>query len=364
MKILLTKTVQTKWNGRTKQYYIDKGCKFTKIGDIFEVDVNDLKPYSEIKVEVQCDYCKRKYIVTYASYLSTVRDGKNACKHCNYMHVKETNKERYGVDCVFQADIIKEKARRTNLDRYGVKNVSQSNIIQDVIKENNLKKYCVTNTSKLDSTKEKVRETNRKKFGVDYPMQLNEFQENIKKTDIEKYGCHHTQAPSVIEKKKKTNIERYGCEFPIQNINILNKSIASRYKHGNFSCSKQQYKLYKMISGELNYPFLNFAIDVAFPKDKIAVEWDGSGHDMSVKMGKVTEAEFKRNENYRTNLLFENGWKIIRFITKKDVFPNNILELFNYCKSYIDNGGHKIIVYIDQNKIFFKEQYIDFKNIA
>ena len=280
------------------------------------------------------------------------------------MHVKETNFKKYGVECSFQSEEIKEKVRQTNLDRYGVENVSQSSVIQELIKKNNLQKYGVTNTSKLDFVKEKVRESNREKFGVDYPMQLDEFQERIRKTDFEKYGCHHTQAKSVIEKKKKTNLERYGFEFPIQNKNILEKSIASRYKHGNFTCSKQQYKLYEMIGGALNYPFLNFVIDVAFPEDKIAVEWDGSGHDMSIRMGQITETEFKRNENYRMKLLFENDWKIIRFVTKKDIFPNNILELFNYCKSYIDNGGHKIIVYIDQNKIFFKEQYIDFKNIA
>lgn len=364
-QILLTQTVQTTWNGRTKQYYIDKGYKFTKIGDPLEINVNDLKPYSEVKVDVKCDYCEREYSLAYSSYLATLKDGKNACKHCNNIHVRETNLKKYGVPCVFQVDSIKEKSKQTVRHRYGVENVSQSDEIQERIKIHNLEKYGVTNTSKLDSIKEKVRQSNRGKFGVDYPMQLKEFQERVKQTDKQKYGVHHhTQAPEIIAKRKKTNLERYGVEFPIQNKDVLHKSISTRYQHGNFTCSQQQYKLYEIIGGKLNYPFKKFVIDIAFPEDKIAVEWDGSGHDMSVRMGQITEQEFKRNENYRNIVLFRNEWKIIRFITKKDIFPNNILNIFNYCKSYIESGGHNITVLIDDGKIHFKDQYIDINKIA
>lgn len=51
------------------------------------------------------------------------------------MHVKETNLKKYGVECAFQSEEIKEKARQTNLDRYGVENVSQSSVIQELIKK-------------------------------------------------------------------------------------------------------------------------------------------------------------------------------------------------------------------------------------
>lgn len=302
--------------------------------------------------------------MAYASYLATLKDGKNACKQCNNVNVKKTNLTKYGVANVFQLDSIKEKSKQTIKMRYGVEYISQSKEIQERIKENNLKKYGVTNTSKLDFIKEKVKQSNLEKFGVSYPMQLSEFQERVKETDIKKYGVHHTQSPDVISKRKKTNLERYGVEFPIQNKDILNKSIATRYQHGNFTCSKQQYKLYENIGGELNYPFKQFVIDVAFPKDKIAVEWDGSGHDMSVRMGYITEQEFIRNENYRNKILLKNDWRIIRFVTKKDIFPDNIQDIFSYCKSYIRDGGHKITVLIDENKINFKDQYIDINNIA
>lgn len=363
--ILLSKTVILKWNHRMKNYYINKGYHLTNIGDEFEVNVSDLTDNSNVLVAVRCDYCGCTYSTQYSSYRRTNKNGKNACRKCSSLKVKETNLEKYGVENVFQLDTIKEKSKNTIKDRYGAENVSQSETVQQKKRKRNLKKYGVTNPSMLDSVKEKVKQSNRDRFGVDYPMQLTEFQERIKQTDIKKYGVpHHVMAPDVIAKRKRTNLKRYGVEFPIQNEEILHKSISSRYQHGSFTCSKQQYKLYEIIGGELNYPFKNFVIDIAFPDEKIAVEWDGSGHDLSVRMGYVTEKEFNRNENYRNVTLFNNDWKIIRFITKKDIFPDNIPSLFNYCKSYIDDGGHKITVFIDENKIHFKDQYIEFNNVA
>ena len=64
------------------------------------------------------------------------------------------------------------------------------------------------------------------------------------------------------------------------------------------------------------------------------------------------------------NQLFQEGWKIIRFITKKDIYPNNIKDIFEYCINYIKNGGHKIFVLIDENKIHYKNKYIDFAEIT
>lgn len=347
-----------------KNYYIEKGYVFTKVGDLFEVKVEDLPYASNVYVNVQCDYCGEKYSTQYGAYNKTVRDGKNACKKCSSKRTEETNLKKYGVKNVFELDEIKTKSKDTLINKYGVENISQLPENQEKIKKNNLEKYGVTNTSKLDSTKQKVVETNRQKFGVDYPMQTEEFQNRIKETSMKLYGVNHfTQNKDVIQKRKSTVKERYGVEYAIQNKNILHKSIKSRYLHGNFTCSKQQYQLYECIGGELNYPFKNFVIDVAFVEDKIAIEWDGSGHDLSVRMGKISQSEFDRNENFRNKILFENDWRTIKFITKKDIFPNNILDIFNYCMTYLDNGGHYIRVFLDENVIKYKDEIIDINDI-
>lgn len=67
--MLLPQKVILKWIPRRKKYYTSKGYKFTKMGESFEVDVNDLQKGSEEIVKYRCDYCLEvrskpyKYIV-------------------------------------------------------------------------------------------------------------------------------------------------------------------------------------------------------------------------------------------------------------------------------------------------------------
>lgn len=54
--MLITKYVEMKWNSKNKTYYENLGYTYTKMKDIFLIDVNDLKNGSNVKVEVKCDY--------------------------------------------------------------------------------------------------------------------------------------------------------------------------------------------------------------------------------------------------------------------------------------------------------------------
>ena len=257
-----------------------------------------------LAIRIKCDYCgeifEKIYYDWQRSHDNTFKD---ACNNCKVEKTKDVNLLKYGVENHFILKETQDKIKNTILEKYGVDNVSKSSEIQKRIKQNNLLKYGVESTSQLDSVKKKVIETNRIRFGVDYPMQTDEFQERIEKTSYEKYGVRRpTQNIEIQNKVKATNIKRYGCENPTQNSDILMKSINSRYLHGNFTCSKQQYELYKNIGGELNYPFNNFVIDVAYPDEKIAIEWNGSGHDLSVKLNKIERWKFDRNERFRRKL--------------------------------------------------------------
>lgn len=60
--MLISKTAKVKWNGKNKQYYIDKGYTYTKCGDEFEVPIEDLSPSSKSIVEVLCDFCHETII--------------------------------------------------------------------------------------------------------------------------------------------------------------------------------------------------------------------------------------------------------------------------------------------------------------
>ena len=80
---LITKTVKMKWNGKTKTYYESLGYLYTKMGDEFEVKVEDLQKGSRIKVDSKCDGCGRPLSWSYYEYNSIVKnDGSTYCNIC------------------------------------------------------------------------------------------------------------------------------------------------------------------------------------------------------------------------------------------------------------------------------------------
>lgn len=64
--------------------------------------------------------------------------------------------------------------------------------------------------------------------------------------------------------------------------------------------SRPQVAIHEMIGGELNYPLARYRIDVAFPDERIAVEYDGWFWH--------SEARDARRDRY----LFRHGWKVLR----------------------------------------------------
>ena len=65
---LITKTVMVKWNGKTKRHYEDLGYLYTRIGDEFEVKIEDLTKGSNVKVKCKCDGCGKDLFWSYNDY--------------------------------------------------------------------------------------------------------------------------------------------------------------------------------------------------------------------------------------------------------------------------------------------------------
>ena len=80
---LESKTAKVKWNARNKKYYKSLGYVFTKMGDEFEIKIEDLTKGSNVKVEISCDCCKKPLIWSYQDYNKQVKeDGKTYCNKC------------------------------------------------------------------------------------------------------------------------------------------------------------------------------------------------------------------------------------------------------------------------------------------
>lgn len=83
IEILLTKTLDIKWNNRYKKYYIELGYNFTKQGEIGTIDIEHLPETSTYKVKCSCDKCGKIFNTQYRYYSKSFKtNGKILCEKC------------------------------------------------------------------------------------------------------------------------------------------------------------------------------------------------------------------------------------------------------------------------------------------
>jgi len=323
--MLLTKEVEVILNPKNMSHYSNLGYENLKAKEILIVKVEHLSKGSHAMVEVLCDYCNENISLKKYKDYNKHRDitQKDCCnnKNCKQQKRIESFETVYGVNWPTKNDEIKLKISNTCQEKYGTAFHTGS-----------------------ENHKLKSIETCRKNYGVDYPMQ-NE---------------------KVRLKRDENNIKKYGVKIPIQLDYIKQKAIKSlllvKYKNGTIKSSTQQNLIHQIIGGELNYPIDNISLDIAFPNEKIYVEFDGSGHDLSVKYGDLSKEEFIRHELKRKYYLKNRGWKEIRIISIKDVIPedNKIIEMIRYAKDYLNTGHSWIKFNVDEGIVEssqFNKQY-------
>lgn len=79
--MLISKTALVNWNAKNKNYYLDLGYIFTKMGNEFEVKIEDLSDGSHSLVKVKCDRCKEVLTVVWKSYKRYLKN--NNLYYCN-----------------------------------------------------------------------------------------------------------------------------------------------------------------------------------------------------------------------------------------------------------------------------------------
>lgn len=165
--MLISKTAQVKWNAKTKRHYVDLGYHFTKMGDEFTVEVNDLTDGSNALVDVQCDYCgdiinQQWYVRKFKLDRSDIK--KDCCKKCCELKANDAISSKFGSYADFYQK-TNDRRKATNVERYGNENVFAN-----------------------DDIKKKIVNTNLQKYGVPYNMQNDEIRSKVNKTCMERYG--------------------------------------------------------------------------------------------------------------------------------------------------------------------------------
>ena len=321
---IISTEVEVKLWGSNIKHYNNLGYK-GKNGDIITVKVEDLTKGSSIKILAKCDFCGEEKWVRYKDYLKCAENNIYSCINCRFLKKPREKKQ-----------VVKPNILNSELSHDERKEIANKKRIETC-----LKKYGVPYALQSKVVRDKRNKTMMEKYNTIIPCQLEEFKQKKNETMMNRYGCINIlQNNEIKEKYFSTLMRNYGVRNPSQSPEIREKMTKKLYENGKQKCSSQQlylFNLYNMTDvTELNYPILQFNADICFIKEKLICEYDGSGHDLSVRLGKYTQEEFNHKELIRDRVIKSEGYKIIRIQSKTDKLPSDLilLNMLSYARNY------------------------------
>lgn len=308
--MIISKTARVYICNSNISTYRNKGYD-VKNKEYCEIKIEDLPKGSNVKIWVSCDYCGKIYEVIYNDYNRHIKNNpKTCCKDCTYLKHQEVIIDKYGVDNICYLEDVIDKKKRTNIEKYG----------------------------------------------CEYSVVSNQSNQKRKATNLLKYGTEHAIASDIVQNKiKKANREKYGTDYPLQNkdqLKFINDSAFKKYKTRLFTknVSESQKLINSKLNGVLNYYLDGYYIDIFLDELNMAIEYDGGGHNLSVKMGKISEEEFAIRERNREKVILNNGINILRIINYNDIKISDELidaikeivfnynDKYNICDYYVESG--------------------------
>ena len=261
---------------------------------------------------------------------------------------EETSLKHYKTKHPRQSQIIKDKAATTNIERYGDSYPLNNPRIQEKVRKTCIERFGFPYATSSPEIKEKIKQTNIERYGYEYIAQVPQFKQKQQQTMIERYGKPFLlQIDEFKEKIKNTMLEKYGYAFPQQVPEIRERTMQTMFKNKTAPTSINQNHIFDLLTNNneivaLNYPFKRFFLDIAFIKNLIDLEYNGKGHDLSMRLGNLTEKEFQQKEIKREILIRQSGWKIINIISSNDKLPNDdtLLKMIHLAKEYLLNTNH------------------------
>ena len=183
------------------------------------------------------------------------------------------------------------------------------------------------------------------------------------KNSILKYGYACSLKNDIVQEKSRLkNRDNLGVDYPFQNKDVLKKCKETSAKKYNKKCfsnkvSKPQIKIHDAVGGIMNKAEFPYLLDIFFKKDKIYLEYDGSGHTLSIKFGRVSENEFYEKENKRKQYLKELGYKEFRLVSTTDAIPDKkeLLKIKKRAFKFLKSGYNSYIYNLDTKTESFSE---------
>lgn len=304
--MLLTQKTEVKITKSNIDYFKEKGYN-ARLKQIITINILDLQPQSEKRVLYQCDNCGEIIEIGFASYI-------------------KKKKTEYSV----MGDYCERCSKHMRAEWYK-KNKPQE------YKEKNLRAY------------EQTRKTVKEKYGVDNIMQSDVGKESVKRTMMERYGVDNAMKSEEIRTRFYEKLQGMN---ELETIVFPNGKISYFYK--KMPCSENQKHLWDLYGGELNCFIENkYSVDILL-NDKIYFEYDGTGHNLSVNFGHITEKEMRLKEIRRYQFLKQRGYLQIVFksLTKRNLPSDEImLSILKYAQNYFSLNPNQHWIEFDYDNL-------------
>lgn len=175
--------------------------------------------------------------------------------------------------------------------------------------------------------------------------------------DVNLYKCDNCGIPFCDYRglyhsywlRRKDNLDTcYECSQAKYRLRCRKLSFSNYYN--GVIASKCQIYIADLIGGKLNHPLENYFLDILWG-DNTVIEYDGSGHRLNVRYGKLTDKEFDMKEIEREEDIIKNGYKIIRIISNDDRLPsdNDLLIALEKSLTELKNNNLSTIEVSDDN---------------
>ena len=277
--ILLTNTVETKWNNCNKDWFISKGYNYTGYRDSLIVKTEDLQPKSAIKIKALCDDCNDEFNMAYSDYLENVE------KNCGHF---------YCMRCYAKHRLKKEKSL----------NNTDPDIAKNLLHKEDGDYNTINSKYKLPVVCEFCGNTY-----YNYPRKIKDSKSNL---------CPYC-----------------GDGFSFNNKFIYNvlKQIGINFNR-EFHDKKWCYIIFKNKKCKVIYDF-EFCIN----NNKYIIEADGGFHYHETDLTNLED--IKKIDELKDNLAVLNGYKIIRINCDQDndyIHMDNFIkeQLLFYFKNILD----------------------------
>lgn len=163
---------------------------------------------------------------------------------------------------------------------------------------------------------------NRRRKAVEYLGNFYKKDKSLKSKNknIDLYKDHCSECES--NKRQETTMIKHGYFHPSHTPEHKEKTLKAFRKHNMVATSRGQRYLAKMFDAELNVIVCGYFADMILD-NKVVIEYDGGGHNLSVLTGDRSQKEFDEREKIRSQTLFDEGYKLLRFISPSELFPED-----------------------------------------